>query len=110
MNKFSKSNFRLIIKEIEEMEEKDENIWVPIGILEYMYEDAYGYLDEYFHKEIKDRDINALWKNLNPTTTISMKKEDNFNYTNPYNVITIPCTWDSTKQPPKDVFGNPIPY
>ena len=37
--KFSKNNFKLIVREIEKMQAADENIDVPIGILEVMYED-----------------------------------------------------------------------
>ena len=42
MSKFSKGNFTIVIQEIEEMERNGENIWVPIGILEIMYDDDYG--------------------------------------------------------------------
>ena len=42
MSKFHKTNFKKIISEIEKMELEDQNIWVPIGILEYMYDDDYG--------------------------------------------------------------------
>lgn len=37
--KFSKNNFKLIIREIEKMQTANENIDVPIGILEVMYDD-----------------------------------------------------------------------
>ena len=46
------------------MEQKDENIWVPIGILEWMYQDVIGYIDEYFHTPIEKRDIECLMDNL----------------------------------------------
>lgn len=42
MSRFSKGNFITVIREIEAMEQNDENIWVPIGILEMMYEDDCG--------------------------------------------------------------------
>jgi hypothetical protein len=37
--RFSKNNFKLIMKEIEKMQAADENIDVPIGILEVMFDD-----------------------------------------------------------------------
>jgi len=48
MSKFDKKNFLRIIKEIELMWYNDENIWVPIGILEFMYDDNAGWIDKYF--------------------------------------------------------------
>jgi hypothetical protein len=62
--KFSKSNFRLIINEIEDMEAADQNIWVPIGILEVMYDDYSGLIDNYFHGEKSKRSFDLLWLNL----------------------------------------------
>jgi hypothetical protein len=64
MNKFSKNNFLMIIKEIEEMESLDQNIWVPIGILERMY-DNYNDIDDYFHSKREDRNVENLYKQLN---------------------------------------------
>ena len=55
MAKFSKNNFRMIIHEIEDMEAADQNIWVPIGILEYMFEDDIGHIDKYFNQD------NWIW-------------------------------------------------
>lgn len=62
--KFSKNNFHMIINEIQEMEKEDQNIWVPIGILEYMYNDNYGWIDYYFHHDPEDRNIDFLWNKL----------------------------------------------
>ena len=66
MSKFTKNNFCKIIQEIESMKEQDENIWVPVGILEVMYDDDKGYIDSYFYsqtkKEYKHRE--ALWELL----------------------------------------------
>lgn len=42
MAKFSKNNFKLIMREIEKMQAENENIDVPIGILEVMYDDDFG--------------------------------------------------------------------
>ena len=53
-----------LYRHIEKMEQKDENIWVPIGILEWMYQDDIGYIDEYFHTPIEKRDIECLMDNL----------------------------------------------
>ena len=61
---FSRLNFRRVVREIEKMEQKDENIWVPVGILEWMYQDDIGYIDEYFHTPIEKRDIECLMDNL----------------------------------------------
>lgn len=63
MAQFDKNNFKNIISEIEQMETKKENIWVPIGILEYMYNDFKGYIDNYFSIE-SNRDVDQLWDNL----------------------------------------------
>ena len=65
MSKFNKKNFEKIIYCIESMEFKEENIWIPVGILEVMYDDDIGYIDEYFHTDKFDRNKEKLWKNLN---------------------------------------------
>ena len=65
MAKFSKNNFKMIIHEIEDMEAADQNIWVPIGILEYMFDDYTGCIDNYFHQAKEQRDVNQLWSFLN---------------------------------------------
>ena len=56
MAKFSKNNFHMIIDEIQDMEKENQNIWVPAGILERMY-DNYIDIDDYFHSDPKDRNI-----------------------------------------------------
>lgn len=56
MSKFSKKNFKLILQEIEKMQAADENINIPIGILECMYDDYQGYIDNYFYEEKIDPD------------------------------------------------------
>lgn len=58
----------MIIHEIEDMEAADQNIWIPIGILEIMYDDYMGYIDNYFHQNKEKRDINQLWSYLNSIT------------------------------------------
>lgn len=65
MAKFSKNNLFLVIKEIEGMEDAKENIWVPIGILEIMYDDYSGIIDNYFHTEKLKRNFDDLYKQLN---------------------------------------------
>ena len=65
MAKFSKNNFHMIINEIQDMEAKDQNIWVPAGCLEMMYEDDFGWIDYYFHSDPQDRSIEWLWNKLN---------------------------------------------
>jgi len=62
--KFSKNNFKMIIHEIEDMEAADENIWVPIGILEMMYDDYSGLIDEYFHTKKEKRNVDRLYSIL----------------------------------------------
>ena len=64
MSKFDKQNFGKIIKEIEDMELTQDNIWVPIGILEVMYDDDYGYIDRYFHSQYNSRNWSLLWDSL----------------------------------------------
>ncbi len=64
MSRFTKSNFFLIIREIEEMENRNENIWVPIGILEYMYDDDVGLINRYFLTPLESRNVNLLWQNI----------------------------------------------
>ena len=46
------------------MEAADQNIWIPIGILEIMYDDYYGLIDEYFHSKKDRRDQDRLYDNL----------------------------------------------
>ena len=64
MSRFSKNNFIRIIREIEEMEQNGENIWVPIGILEIMYDDDCAWIDEYFNIIPALRDVNILWNKI----------------------------------------------
>ena len=84
MARFSKNNFKMIIREIEAMEAADQNIWVPIGILEYMFDDYIGYIDNYFHRDKSKRDITELWSSLNACKlnasqdNYSIKKDKNF--------------------------------
>ena len=70
MSKFSQDNFKRIINEIEQMELQNENIWVPIGILERMYND-YIYIDDYFHCNKTERDIDQLIDQLNFSSLIN---------------------------------------
>ena len=58
----------MIIHEIEDMEAADQNIWVPIGILEIMYDDYRGHIDDYFHQNKEKRDLDQLWYYLNNIT------------------------------------------
>ena len=55
----------MIINEIQDMEVKGQNIWIPIGCLEMMYEDDFGWIDYYFHSDTQDRKIEWLWNKLN---------------------------------------------
>ena len=64
MSRFCKKNFERIIAEIEKSERKGDNYWLPIGILEIMYDDDCGYIDEYFEKQPQYRDSNELWYRL----------------------------------------------
>lgn len=56
----------MIIREIEKMEASDQNIWVPIGILETMYDDDFGWIDYYFHspKGLRNN-LDFLWETIN---------------------------------------------
>lgn len=55
------------MREIEKMQAENENIDVPIGILEVMYDDDFGWIDDYFSKNpIRDYDytIDELYEYL----------------------------------------------
>ena len=62
---FNKENFYQILNHIESMEADNQNIWVPIGILETMYDDDAGFIDEYFHTDSINRSREKLWNKLN---------------------------------------------
>lgn len=64
MSRFTKNNFNRVINEIENAEAADENIWIAIGILEVMYDDDCGYIDQYFHSPKAKRDKEDLWAKL----------------------------------------------
>lgn len=64
MSRFSRNNFIRIIREIEYMESKGENIWVPIGILEYMYQDDNMEIDKYFHSSKDKRNLDLLMNEI----------------------------------------------
>ena len=48
------------------MQAANENIDIPIGILEVMYDDYWGYIDDFFHLEdkITDYDIDDLFETI----------------------------------------------
>lgn len=83
----------MIIHEIEDMEAADQNIWVPIGILEIMYDDYAGIIDNYFHS--KERDIDKLWEVLNDKAPVKilntqpLPQKENYHW---YKTYTIPTT------------------
>jgi hypothetical protein len=53
------------MKEIEKMQAADENIDVPIGILEVMFDDYWGCIDYYFHCDEDDKgNIDQLYDSL----------------------------------------------
>lgn len=64
MSRFTKNNFNCVIREIENAETADENIWIAVGILEMMYDDDCGYIDQYFHSSKVKRDKEDLWAKL----------------------------------------------
>ena len=64
MARFSKNNFKLIMKEIKKMQAANENIDVPIGILEIMFDDYWGRIDYYFHSDNNEDEIDALYDSL----------------------------------------------
>ena len=64
MSRFTKTNFKRIIKEIEDAESRGDNFWIPVGILEVMYDDDYGWIDEHFHTESLYRNVDKLWDKL----------------------------------------------
>ena len=64
MARFQKHEFKTIIENLEKAESQDENIWLAIGILEYMYDDDCGYIDAYFHSKFNSRNWALLWDKL----------------------------------------------
>ena len=64
MSRFNRKNFEKIITEIETAEKLGDNFWLSVGILEFMFDDDCGYIDEYFETKEEDRDVNALWSKL----------------------------------------------
>ena len=64
MSRFRRPLFHQIIKNIEEEERNGGNIWIAIGILEYMFDDDCGYIDQYFHTPFNERDDEQLWNEL----------------------------------------------
>ena len=66
MSRFKESQFKQIIQTLNDQEFEGENIWISVGILEYMYDDDCGYLDNYFHTELSQRigRTDELWNNL----------------------------------------------
>lgn len=65
MSRFNKQNFGQIIKNIEKQELNNEDIWISIGILEKMYDDDVGYIDQYFHTQYNSRNWDQLWQKIN---------------------------------------------
>lgn len=62
MSRFNEENFYQIISAIETMDTPHDQ-GVAIGILEYMYDDDIGLIDQHFFEHNKK--ITELWKNLN---------------------------------------------
>lgn len=65
MSSFNIYNFEEIVHEIEDVEEEQTQAsWIAIGILEKMYDDDAGYIDEYFISQSRDIDnlINKIFK------------------------------------------------
>lgn len=46
------------------MQAADENIDVPIGILEVMFDDYWGCIDYYFHSDNNEDEIDTLYDSL----------------------------------------------
>ena len=64
MSKLTKEQFKSVIYNLERIENTDD-IWVAIGILERMYDDDIGYIDNFFHNHWECRDIEDLWEKIN---------------------------------------------
>ena len=62
MSKFNEENFYQVISAVETMDTLHDQ-GVAVGILEYMYDDDIGLIDEYFYE--RNQEIAELWKNLN---------------------------------------------
>lgn len=64
MARFHKYQFETVIENLEKAECQGENIWLAVGILEYMYDDDWGYIDTYFHSKPNSRNRSLLWDKL----------------------------------------------
>ena len=64
MSRLNKWEFKQVIENLERDEMKDDNIWVAIGILERMFNDDCGWIDEYFNTSFVARNWENLWDKL----------------------------------------------
>ena len=64
MTRFNKWEFKQIIENLERDEMNDDNVWVAVGILERMYNDDCGYIDEFFSTNFVNRNWEKLWDKL----------------------------------------------
>lgn len=62
MSKFNEKNFRQVLAATEEYERQGNTPWIVVGVLEKMYDDDAGYLDEYFSLPYGLRDTDELVK------------------------------------------------
>lgn len=62
MSKFNEENFCQVMSAIETMDTLHDQ-GIAIGILEYMYDDDIGLIDQYFFE--RNQKIIELWKSLN---------------------------------------------
>lgn len=65
MSKLNREEFKKFLYYIESMEFRNEGIWIPIHILERMYDDEKdGYISKYFDTPVTKRDKNILCQQL----------------------------------------------
>lgn len=60
MSRFNEENFRQILAATEEYEYQGNTPWIVVGILEKMYDDDAGYIDQYFSLPYGLRDTEDL--------------------------------------------------
>ena len=64
MSKFKEKNFRQILAATEEYEHQGNSPWIVVSVLEMMYDDDAGYIDEYFSLPYGLRDTDELVKRI----------------------------------------------
>ena len=64
MSRFNKEQFNQVIFNMRQAQKNGENIGLPLGILEYMFDDDAGYIDEFFSQNQSPIKLEELWNKL----------------------------------------------